>query len=164
MSGCYFIHYPRKNHRHGRYTNKKHPRSKLQRQKQLQGYCDDTMIRRYETSRRNRNQSHDIVAGSNIKTETPVQNTIIQAIDKNSIIVVLDDDIIVTDNTNHLSGSPAPPSNMKHINSSSSSIISASSVSSISSNDDPTMKQLSIWNSMIHVVKKMHSTDDVDSS
>lgn len=128
MSGCYFIHYPKKDHYHHHHhrsnsTRTKHVRKSKQNQQAVDGKSSVPVLE-VLVEHENMVDSKGI-EGSGMPSDGDPP-TVLNASQRQQLL-----------------GSASP--------STTSSIMeSESSVSSLSSNDDPTMKQLSIWNSMIH--------------
>jgi hypothetical protein len=139
MSGCYFIHYPKKDHYHHRHHH--HHRTK------------STESKRLRKSKRSTNKHNETVEQNVI---VPVLEVVIE--NENMFLpkVIEEGDGLLQSNDHpailHVSdpSTPLRPHDSSSSSTASCIIESESSVSSISSNDDPTMKELSMWNSMIH--------------
>jgi hypothetical protein len=139
MSGCYFIHYPKKDHRSHRSTEQK----------------------TYPRAKKSNRQSQS----NNGRQPVHCMNGVVEP----SLVVVPTNATVPSgnyDNTERQKGidmdneniHDTAPLDVSHLDSAA-SIVSTSSISSISSNEDPKMKQLSVWNNMIHVVNRMRSHD-----
>jgi hypothetical protein len=124
MSGCYFIHYPKKDHFHHHRTSSSSTKH-LHKSKHLSN-ANPTVERKPSIP-----ALGVVVENENVLNSNGIENSGMPS----------------DDNPNLLNASQ-----QDNASSSTTSCImeSESSVSSISSNDEPTMKELSIWNSMIH--------------
>ena len=126
MSGCYFIHYPKKDHYHHR-SNMSH----------------------LATKKRVRTSKHNLLNTNRSMDRTPPTVPALQVV-VDSIALEDGDDIPSDDHPTVLNVSQQPPHDASSSSATSCIMESESSISSISSNDDPTMTQLSMWNHMAY--------------